>query len=115
MSNGTKNMKNVSKKEKISPIYWPGYFWFAFAMGFFGGVCISIAVSDANRWGGLDFFYWIGYGFWIVAAFFSIVLLKEVIAEAGVRAREVYYGKTRAIKPEIKPEIEPESGWSWGE
>lgn len=109
MSHDTKNTNAVSTKggSKIAPIYWFNYFLIAFAMGFFGGLCISIAASDRN----FDFFYWIGYGFWIVATFFSIDLLKEVIAEAGVRAREVYYGKPRAIKQAA----ETESGWTWGE
>lgn len=113
MSHDTKNTNAVSKKgdSKIAPIYWFNYFLIAFAMGFFGGLCISIAASDGNRVGDLNFFYWIGYGFWIGATFFSIDLLKEVIAEAGVRAREVYYGEPRAIKQVA----EPESGWTWGE
>ena len=111
MSNDTKNMSNVSKKEKIVPIYWPNYFWTTLVSGVIGGLCIGIAMSDRNRWGDFDFLYWVGYGFWIVATFFSIDLLREIIAEAGVRAGEVYYGKPRAVKQAT----EPESGWSWGE
>lgn len=115
MSNDTKNMSNVSKKEKISPICWPNYFWFAFATVFIGGLCISIAASDGNRLGDLNFFYWIGLCFIVVSIFFSIELLKEIIAEASVRAREVYYGKPRVVKRVSEQESGQERTWSWGE
>lgn len=82
--------KNL-KKQDISPIMW--IFWLVSST--ISGV---LGIVLIYAFGFLDIsFLLVGFLILITSSVLFILFIKELIAEANIRALEVYYGKKRKI------------------
>lgn len=109
-----------NNNQTISAIDWFGLFLTSFFIGVLGGfitgfssarMTTSYYVPDP----GFVMGYFLGLILIAVAIFIGAFALKEMIAEAFVRAMEVYTGKKRVINNISKKDTGTSNVFSWGE
>lgn len=102
---GNKNAK------QIIPISWIGWTVGAFITGFFAGF---FNVTLAETYGHSRIFALVIVVFLcILSAFLGLLAVKELLADAHVRALEVYYGKSRMIANEDPKQDNNKAGPHW--